>query len=125
MAEKTAEKFVEALKKLESEKDLDTITQLFSDSCEIGNVVIASDKAESPGEFWKMYRESFDQVSSSFKNKIIKDNIAALEWTTKGSTSDGSNFEYEGVSILEIEDDKITRFFAYFDPAKLGKQMKG
>ncbi len=124
MAGKTAEKFIEALKKLESERDLETITSLFSDDCEIGNVVIANEKSESPKEFWKMYRENFDQVSSSFKNKIITDDKAALEWTTKGSTSGGSNFEYEGVSILEVENDKITRFYAYFDPNELGKQIK-
>jgi limonene-1,2-epoxide hydrolase len=27
------------------------------------------------------------------------------------------------MSILEIEGDKITRFHAYFDPNKLGKQI--
>lgn len=124
MAEKTAEKFIDALKKLESDKDLETITKLFSDDCEIGNVVIDNTKSENPREFWKMYRENFDQVSSSFKNKIITDSKAALEWTTKGSTSDGHDFQYEGVSILEVDGDKITRFFAYFDPANLGKQLK-
>lgn len=121
MTEKTAEKFIEALKKLEAERDLETIVGLFSNNCKIGNVV--THETSEPKKFWESYRKNFDEVSSSFKNKISDDGHAALEWTTKGKTSDGESFEYEGVSILEIEGDKITRFFAYFDPAKLGKQM--
>ncbi len=121
MTEKTAEKFIDALKKLESDRDLETIVSLHSEDCEIGNVV--TDKSSDAKEFWETYRKSFDEVSSSFKNKIFSEGHAALEWTTKGTTSDGNDFEYDGVSILEIEDGKIKRFFAYFDPAELGKQM--
>lgn len=121
MTEKTAEKFIEALKKLENDHDLETIVSLHSEDCKIGNVV--TDKSSDAKKFWETYRKSFDKVSSSFKNKIFDEGHAALEWTTKGTTSDGNDFEYEGVSILEIEDGKIKRFFAYFDPAELGKQM--
>lgn len=121
MTEKTAEKFIEALKKLEADRDLETIVGLFKDDCEIGNVV--TDKTSGAKEFWKSYRETFDKVDSGFKNKIFAEGHAALEWTTNGTTSDGESFEYDGVSILEIEDDKIIRFFAYFDPTKLGKQI--
>ncbi len=121
MTEKTAEKFIAALKKLESDRDLETIVSLHSEDCKIGNVV--TDKSSDAGEFWETYRKSFDKVSSSFKNKIFAEGHAALEWTTKGTTSDGHDFEYQGVSILEIKNEKITRFFAYFDPAELGRQM--
>ena len=121
MSEKTSEKFVEALKKLESDGDVETIAGLFSDDCEIGNVV--TDKSSNAKEFWEIYRKNFDTVSSEFKNKIFGENHSALEWTTSGKTSKGEEFQYSGVSILEVDGDKITRFHAYFDPAKLGKQM--
>ncbi len=121
MSEKTAEKFVEALKKLEAERDLETITGLFKEDCRIGNVV--TDRSSDARKFWETYRKTFNEVDSSFKNKIFDKGHASLEWTTKGKTSDGESFEYDGVSILEIEDDKISRFYAYFDPTKLGKQM--
>ncbi len=39
------------------------------------------------------------------------------------TSSEGHDFEYEGVSILEVDADKITRFHAYFNPTKLGKQI--
>ena len=121
MSEKLAEKFVEALNKLESDRDLETIAGLFSDECEIGNVV--TDKSSNAREFWETYRKNFDEVNSEFKNKVYGKGNAALEWTTSGKTSKGEEFEYSGVSILEFDEDKITRFHAYFDPAKLGKQI--
>jgi hypothetical protein len=43
---------------------------------------------------------------------------------TKGSSKNGHAVEYEGVSVLEIEGDKIKRFYAYFDPRKLGRQIE-
>lgn len=122
MAENTTKSFIDALYKLESDRDLETICGLFSENAEVGNVV-TDDKEISAKEFWKSYRDNFDTVKSTFHNEIITDETAALEWTTSGTSSDGNEFKYDGVSILEIRDDKITRFHAYFDPNKLGKQI--
>ncbi len=122
MAENTAKTFIDALHKLENDRDLDTITNLFVEGCDIGNVV-TDDKDIGVREFWSSYRESFGEVESRFHNEIMTENRAALEWTTSGTNSDGHEFEYDGVSILEIEGDKITRFHAYFNPNKLGKQI--
>jgi ketosteroid isomerase-like protein len=122
MAENTAKNFIDALHKLESDRDLDTICGLFSDDCEIGNVV-TEDKDISVRDFWTNYRDSFDRVESTFRNEIFTGEATALEWTTTGTNGKGDEIEYEGVSILETNDDKITRFHAYFDPNKLGKQL--
>ncbi len=124
MAEDTAKKFVDALGKLEAERDLDTIVSLFADGCDIGNVVTENkDKKISPSEFWQSYRDSFGEVKSTFRNQVITEDRAALEWNTTGTSSEGKEFEYDGVSILEIDGDKISRFHAYFDPNKLGQQI--
>ncbi len=123
MAENLAKQFIDALHHLEAKRDLETIVSLFSEDCEIGNVV-TEDKNIGVEEFWKNYRDSFDTVKSNFRNEIVSNDVTALEWTTSGTISAGQKFEYDGVSILEIEDDKITRFHAYFDPNKLGKQME-
>lgn len=122
MAENLAKNFIDALNKLESERDLETICGLFSDDCEVGNVV-TEDKNIKAREFWKSYRDSFDRVHSTFRNEIITGGATALEWTTSGTNGDGHEFEYEGVSILETDGARITRFHAYFDPNKLGRQI--
>ena len=124
MAEDTAKKFIDALLKLETERDLETISSLFSDDCDIANVVTENNRhATDARSFWQSYRDNFGEVKSTFRNQIITENRAALEWDTTGTSSEGHEFEYDGVSILEIEGDRITRFHAYFDPNKLGKQI--
>jgi hypothetical protein len=124
MAKEIAEKFIKALHKLESNRDVETIAALFSDDAQVNNVVTIDNSHEmNAPEFWQKYRDNFGQVSSEFTNKIIGDNNAALEWRTTGTAADGSEIEYEGVSILEY-DDQITRFFAYFNPGKLGRQIE-
>ena len=122
MAENTAKNFINALKKLESDRDLETICGLFSENAKVGNVV-TDDKNLGAREFWKNYRDNFDTVDSTFHNEIITEATAALEWTTTGTSNGGSEFQYDGVSILEIEGDVIIRFHAYFNPNKLGKQI--
>lgn len=122
MSAQIAENFIEALKKLESERDVETIAALFADNAEVGNVT-AAENILNAKEFWTNYRDTFDTVDSEFKNKIIADGTAALEWTTSGTSKNGHEISYEGVSILETDGDKIKRFFAYFNPGKLGEQI--
>jgi ketosteroid isomerase-like protein len=122
MAENIAKQFIDALHKLETDRDLKTIVNLFSEDCEIGNVV-TEDKDIGAEKFWSSYRESFGEVESTFRNEIITGDRTALEWTTSGTSGEGHEFKYDGVSILETGGDKITRFHAYFDPNKLGKQI--
>lgn len=122
----TAEKFIDALGKLEAERELDAIVAMFADECEVGNIVASDNFNGTDGarEFWKNYRQTFGEVKSEFHNKIITDCTAALEWTTTGTNSEGAEINYDGVSILETDGDKITRFYAYFDPHHLGNQIK-
>lgn len=122
MAEELAKKFIDALHKLESDRDLETIVSLFNETAKVGNVV-TENRDMNPREFWQSYRDNFDRIESTFRNEIITDKTAALEWTSKGSSADGNDFEYNGVSILEMDGDKISRFQAYFDPNNLGRQI--
>lgn len=127
MVEHIADKFVDALAKLESDGDLNTIAGLFSDDSEIGNVTLSKTLSGVNGarEFWRSYKDTLGDVRSTFKNKIYTDDTAALEWTTDGKQKSGNQVSYEGVSIIETDGKKITRFFAYFDPVKLGNEIGG
>jgi len=127
MSEQSAEKFIEALGKLEKSEDVETIVALFADDAEIGNVTLTESLSGTDGakEFWTNYRKTFGEVSSEFTNKIHSENVSALEWTSTGTSANGSEISYDGVSILEFDDaEKIKRFFAYFNPAKLGSQIE-
>ena len=124
MAHEIAEKFIDALRELEQNRDAETIAALFADDAEVNNVVTIDNSHDlSPREFWQKYRDNFGEVNSEFSNKIYGEKTAALEWTTTGTGIGGEEVNYEGVSILETDGERITRFFAYFNPGKLGRQM--
>ena len=122
MAAETAKKFIDALHKLEADRDLETIAGLFQESAAVSNV-LTEDRPMNAREFWQHYRDNFGEIKSAFRNEIITEDRAALEWVSEGTSTDGNEFKYDGVSILEIDGEKITRFQAYFDPNYLGRQI--
>lgn len=126
MSEQTLKKFIDALGRLEAERDLESIVRLFAPASEIGNVV-SPEKFQGPEgarEFWgAKYRDTFDEIKSTFRNVCATETSAALEWTTVGTSIDGTPIQYDGVSILEMDGELITRFRAYFDAGKLGRQL--
>ena len=126
MSEQVAKQFIEALGRLESDGEVDTIVSLFAEDCEVGNVV-APEKfhgREGAREFWaEKYRGTFGRVESSFRNVFAGEDCATLEWVTEGTSAEGAPVRYEGVSILETEGGLIRRFRAYFDAGSLGRQV--
>jgi ketosteroid isomerase-like protein len=128
MSTELADRFIEALGRLEAERDLESIVALFAPDCEVGNVVSPEKFTGREGarEFWgAKYRDTFGEVRSRFRNVFATETRAALEWTTEGTASDGSPVAYDGVSILETEGGLIKRFSAYFDAGRLGRQLTG
>ncbi len=128
MSKQLVERFIDALGRLEAARDLETITSLFAEGSETGNVVSPEKFAGREGarEFWgAKYRDTFGEVRSTFRGVFATEDRAALEWTTEGTASDGTPVRYDGVSILEMDGEKITRFCAYFDAGSLGRQLVG
>ena len=127
MSEQLANKFIEALRTLETDRDVEPLAALYADEAEIGNV-IAPGRFHGPDgarQFWTDYRGTFDKAESKFRSVIAGGGGAALERTTQGTSFEGAPFGYSGVTILEIDGDKVIRSSAYFDPSALGRQIKG
>ena len=125
MSKEVADKFVEALWKLEEDREVAALVEAHTEDCSVGNVAVSKTFSGHDGlrEFWTDYRKTFDEMKSEFRNVFADDSgHAALEWTTKG-TEEGDTISYDGVSILEIEGDKVARFMAYFDSRALTKQV--
>jgi limonene-1,2-epoxide hydrolase len=124
MSREVADNFVEALWKLEEEEDVEPLVRVHTEDCEVGNVSVSKTFNGHDGlrEFWREYRGTFGEMKSEFRNVFATEEGAALEWTTQG-TSNGDSVSYAGVSILEIEGDKIRRFMAYFDTRRLTHQV--
>ena len=127
MSKEFTENFVNALRELETAGDVEVMMPLFAEECEIGNTALKDTLKGTNGvrEFWTNYRGTFAELGSEFRNRIVSDGTSALEWETSGRSADGEEVRYKGVSVFEHDGEKITRFFAYFDPADLGKQITG
>ena len=114
----TTTRFMEALTALEHDRNVEDIVSLFSEHCDVGNAV--SPKVffgrDGAREFWTRYRSWFGQIESSFHNVIDDERHCAIEWSSRGTSPSGQPVSYEGMSILEFENDRINRFRAYFNP---------
>ena len=124
MSQQVADDFVEALRKLEEDRDVEDLVRIHAEDCEVGNVSVSETFRGHKGlrEFWTEYRKTFDEMKSTFRNVFATEEGAALEWTTEG-TSNGDSVSYDGVSILEIKGGKVHRFIAYFDTRDLTPQI--
>ncbi len=124
MSKEVADDFVEALRKLEEERDVEALVEIHAEDCEVGNVSVSGTFRGHDGlrEFWTEYRKTFGEMRSTFRNVFATEEGAALEWTTEG-TSNGDTVSYDGVSILEVEGGKVGRFMAYFDTRRLTRQV--
>lgn len=118
------EKFIEALSELESACDVELIVALFASDCEVGDIAAPTlfRGLEGARRFWTDYRENFKDVCSVFQKEFYSDNKARLEWTTEGKIKNGGKIKYAAVSVLETEDEKITRFYAYFNKQAAGNK---
>lgn len=125
-AQTATEQFMDALAALERDRDVESIGALFAAESEIGNLVTPRHFSGPEGarDFWQAYRATFGEVQSEFRNVIVGNDRAALEWTTSGTSTQGAQITYTGVSILEFAGGQISRFWAYFDPGDLGRQME-
>ncbi|WP_194858215.1 MULTISPECIES: nuclear transport factor 2 family protein [unclassified Myxococcus] len=125
MATERAQRFVDALAKLEKEGDLETLVSLFSDDAQVSNVASPQvfSGQEGARRFWREYKGTLQRVESTFRNMIEAGSRVALEWETQGTAHNGAAVAYEGVSIIEWDGDRIRRFYAYFDPHALGLEL--
>jgi steroid delta-isomerase-like uncharacterized protein len=125
MSKEVADKFVEALWKLEQERDVEALVKIHTEDCDVGNVAVPRTFSGHDGlrEFWTSYRDTFGDMKSEFRNVFADEaGHAALEWNTSGQAN-GNEVSYEGVSLLEIQDGKVSRFRAYFDPRTVNEQV--
>lgn len=120
-----AQRFIDALHRLEEQQDLDGMVSLFADGAEVSNPTDDSPHQGREGarHFWDTYRRSFREIHSEFRNVTESGDVAMLEWVSRGRAADGSPIEYDGVSVVEYEDGRVRRFRAYFDAATLQTQM--
>jgi ketosteroid isomerase-like protein len=124
-----ADRFIDQLHSLEKGNlaSAEALADLFADNAELTNSIIESDSKKSQrrgrqdiAQFWREYSESFQNIRSEFIDITASDHSAGLFWQSKGNDANGKPLDYEGVSLLEYnQDGKIQRFKGYFDRTRM------
>ncbi|MDQ3248690.1 MAG: nuclear transport factor 2 family protein [Chloroflexota bacterium] len=117
MSNSLAEPFMRALQASEEAMDPAPVVALFTDSSELSNLSSQEPQRGIDGAqtFWQNYLAVFQQIHSNFHHVIETDNAAVMEWISDGTLKNGEPIRYKGVSIIETEGDKVTRFSTYYD----------
>jgi SnoaL-like domain len=70
MSQQVADEFVEALRKLEEDRDVEPLVEIHADDCEVGSVSVSETLRGHEGlrEFWTEYRKTFGEMKSTFRN---------------------------------------------------------
>ena len=97
----------------------------YADGATSGNVATTRTYEGPDGAkaFWTGYREAFGEIRSEFRNVVGDDAAALLEWESRGTLSNGDEVVYEGVTVLELDGERITRSTAYFDPRAIVEHL--
>lgn len=113
------QKFVSALDELHRARNVEPLVELFDDGATLNKVGMPHGEQGKDGArtFWQQYRDVFGEIESSFQHTVSDTNIAFLEWTSTGTLADGSEFSYDGMSVLESHGDGIAAFRTYYDTA--------
>ncbi len=113
------ERFAQALQVLEATRELDPFLAQFADDAVLLRPEADAQQSGSAGArtFWQGYLAQFQEVSSTFSRLAEAGPLGELEWTSTGTTAAGAPLRYAGVSLLELDDGRVTRFATYYDTA--------
>ena len=126
-AKAQASYFIHQLQQLEDgdASAVETLVGLFADDAHLSNPIIEREGRERVGRdeitaFWRTYRDLFGRVHSEFLDVTASERCAGLFWRSAGTGPLGQPLDYEGVTLLEFNDNgKIARFRGYFDTGKV------
>lgn len=117
------EKFTHALHAIDQTGDCNKMTELFSEQCEISNVAIKPMHGKKGVErFWQDYCSMFNHIKTDFHRIHETNGKGFLEWTSRGELKSGRPIVYEGMTMIEWDQDRIVRFKAFHDSAVFLKE---
>jgi ketosteroid isomerase-like protein len=121
-----AQTFAQALQQFEKDHDLDAFARVFADDAQLLRPEQRGGEQGADGvrAFWQQYLAPFETIRSEFSRVVEAGPLGELEWTSRGSAGSGKEVEYQGVSLLEFDDDGLVKRFAtYYDTAALAHRL--
>jgi len=111
-----ARAFVAELRRFEQSSDPTDLVGLFTDVATAARLDARGERTDVAA-FWQEYRGQFDRLSTTFFNAVEGSSQVALEWTSEGTLPGGRPISYRGVTVLDLEGEKINRLRTYYDSA--------
>ena len=117
----TTREFIAALRHLEQQRDLDPMAALFTGGAEVRSIDGHGPRQGPDGirALFDEYLRQFDEVRTTFTQVTEGERHAALEWTTEAVRAGGHGVTYTGVTIIDLDGDKVGGFRTVYDSAAL------
>ncbi|MBB6099204.1 limonene-1,2-epoxide hydrolase [Deinobacterium chartae] len=114
-----AENFMRTLQEIERQRDPQPMLAFFDEQSTLRNLGLQEPMhgLEGAQRFWQAYLDNFSEVRTDFNRVIEGPQGIALEWESSGKLGDGRDFRYEGITVLEVDEDKVRHFRSYYDSA--------
>lgn len=119
--DETTRQFIAALRHLEQKRDLGPMAGLFTDEAEVTSIDGHGPRYGPDGitALFDEYLRQFDEVRTTFTQVTEGENHAALEWSTDAVRAGGHPVTYTGVTIIDLDGDRVTGFRTVYDSAAL------
>ncbi|MDB5045392.1 MAG: epoxide hydrolase [Deinococcus sp.] len=112
------EQFMQALQTIEQTGDVEPLVALFAEGSSLNNLTTQTWTGQDGArEFWTAYLSNFETIRSEFTHHLQASGTGLMEWEATGQLKGGSDLAYRGVSIIEIDGDKVSAFRTYYDSA--------
>jgi hypothetical protein len=112
------ERFATALQRMEQTREVEALAALFSDQATLRRIPQLHTYCghDDVRTFWRHYVGFFAEIETTFTNLLDLGDRAVLEWCSRGRLRNGHPVAYEGVSIVEADDDgRVICFRTYYD----------
>jgi ketosteroid isomerase-like protein len=121
----TTRRFIAALRRVETDGDVDGLAALFTDDAEVRSIDGHGPRRGQDGvrELFREYVDQFDRLSTTFTQVTEGEDRAALEWTTEAVRPGGHGVEYTGVTVIDLDGDRCTGFRTVYDSARLMQKV--
>lgn len=119
MTSAMAESFMKTLQQVENTGDVEPLVAMFTEDAELMNLAMTEPLKGHEGarRFWQKYLSVFERIHSKFTHVVEGDRTAVLEWISEGALSNGESVNYRGVSLIEIDNERVRHFRTYYDSA--------
>jgi len=113
-----ARSFADALQTFEKDGDAVAFAALFADDAVTQRLDARGERRGEVEQFWQEYRAQFDSISTTFYDVVEGGDRVALEWASDATLIDGRPLQYRGVTIVDLDGDKISKLRTYYDSAQ-------